>query len=189
MKLYGSQTSPYVRRLRLLMENIDYEFISLDVYEGEGRKTIQKVSPLAKIPVLENPPETIFDSRQIFEYLCESSVHPKLDWDRKNVLTIIDGINEAFVNFALLRRSNIEVPKDSLYGMINWDRIDNGMKELDHMIAKGEFDQWDYASMSLYCLIEWVEFRKLKDLSEYKNLKVFMDKFKDDPIVKETKPV
>src|SRR5690606_33051853 len=116
--------------------------------------------------------------------LCESSVHPKLDWERKNLLTLIDGINESLVNLVLLKKSEIEIPKDSLYGRINWERIDNGFKEIERLIIQGEFDQWDYASMSLYALVEWASFRGLKDFSKSTQIQIFMDKFKDDPIVK-----
>lgn len=188
MKLYGSVTSPYVRRLRLLMENLEYEFIPLDIYQGEGRKKLLELSPVAKIPVLENAPDIIYDSRQIFEYLCESSVHPKLDWERKNILTIIDGITESLVNFIILKKSQIKIPKDSLYGRINWERVEIGFKEIERLILQGKFDQWDYASMSLYALVDWASFRELKDFSQYSQIQNFMKKFKDDPIVKETKP-
>lgn len=188
MKLYGSLTSPYVRRLRLLMENIDYEFIPLNIFEEKDRAILNKVTPIGKIPVLENGHETILDSRQIFEYLCESSVHPRINWERKNLLTLIDGVNDTLINFLLLNRSQIEIPKDSQFYKVNVERIEEGLKELDRLVARKEFEQWDYASMCLYCLLDWIKFRGLYDLSPYKNFESFLDKFKDDPCVIETKP-
>ena len=32
MKLYGSTTSPYVRRIRLFLSGKDYEFINMDIF-------------------------------------------------------------------------------------------------------------------------------------------------------------
>ena len=189
MKLYGSLSSPYVRRIRLLMENIEYEFVPLNIYETEGRKILNKVTPIAKIPVLENGHETILDSRQIFEYLCESSVHPRLDWEKKNILTIIDGVNDTLVNLLLLERSNISIPKDSPFYLNNMERVREGLKELDRLASRGEFEQWDYPSICLYCLLDWVQFRKLYDLSAFSHFPAFLERFKDDPCVIETKPV
>lgn len=188
MKLYGSLTSPYVRRIRLLMENVDYQFVPLSIYEEKDRKILNKITPIGKIPVLENGHETILDSRQIFEYLCESSVHPRLNWEKKNTLTIIDGVNDTLINLLMLERSNIVVPQDSNFYKYNMERLNDGFKEIDRLASLGEFDQWDYPSICLYCLLDWVKFRGLYDLSPFKNFDSFLEKFNDDPCVIETKP-
>ncbi len=44
MKLIGSTTSPYVRRIRLLLNDEPYEFINLDIY-GEGRDELRRTNP------------------------------------------------------------------------------------------------------------------------------------------------
>ena len=54
MKLIGSNTSPYVRRLRLWLEGINYEFAALNIFEGEGRDTLKSHNPALRVPMLIN---------------------------------------------------------------------------------------------------------------------------------------
>lgn len=69
MKLIGSLTSPYVRKVRIVMaeKKLDYQFELEDVW---GNDQILKANPLGKVPCLVLPGgEAIFDSRVIVEYL------------------------------------------------------------------------------------------------------------------------
>jgi len=188
MKLYGSQTSPYVRRLRLLMENLEYEFVKMNIFEEKDRKVLRELSPILKIPVLVNDPEKIFDSRQIFRYLCESSVHPKLDWEQENALTIVDGVNDSLIQLYMLKRSNIQYNESDLAISANNERIQLGLQWIDEAFARNYFSYWDYLSMSLYCLLDWAQFRELIDLKHYKNFHNFLSQYEDEAIVKETDP-
>ena len=70
MKLIGAITSPYVRKVRIVMveKKLDYQFVSEDVWAAAT--TIGTSNPLGKVPclVLEGG-EAVFDSRVIVEYL------------------------------------------------------------------------------------------------------------------------
>ncbi len=69
MKLIGALTSPYVRKVRIVMaeKKLECEFVLEDVW---GSDTILKSNPLGKVPclVMEGG-EAVFDSRVIVEYL------------------------------------------------------------------------------------------------------------------------
>jgi glutathione S-transferase len=70
MKLYGSLTSPYVRKLRALLteKSIACEFIVQGA--GDPGSLVPKLNPLGKVPVLvRDDGEAIFDSVVIAEYL------------------------------------------------------------------------------------------------------------------------
>lgn len=188
MKLYGSTTSPYVRRLRLLMENIDYEFIHLNIFETKDREELKKISPLLKIPVLVNEPDIIFDSRQIFRYLCESSVHPRIDLEQENLLTIIDGLNDTLITLFAFKRAGLEFPETNSYYQANLERIQLSLKYLEQEASAGRFQYWDYPTMCLYSLIDWIDFRQLADLSKCPNLLSVQQCFADYDIVKSTDP-
>ena len=45
MTLYGSLTSPYVRRIRMLLAGIDYEFNNTNVYDDAQREEFSAISP------------------------------------------------------------------------------------------------------------------------------------------------
>ena len=53
MKLYGSQTSPYVRRIRLLLADTAYDFIKLDIFSAADRDTLAALNPNQKIITIE----------------------------------------------------------------------------------------------------------------------------------------
>jgi glutathione S-transferase len=79
MKLIGSLTSPYVRKVRIVMaeKKLDYEFVSEDVWSAAT--TIAESNPLGKVPclVMEGS-EALYDSRVIVEYLDALSPVGKL---------------------------------------------------------------------------------------------------------------
>jgi glutathione S-transferase len=79
MKLIGAITSPYVRKVRVVMaeKKLDYQFVQEDVWSAETR--IVASNPLGKVPclVMEGG-EAVFDSRVIVEYLDTLSPVGKL---------------------------------------------------------------------------------------------------------------
>jgi glutathione S-transferase len=79
MKLIGALTSPYVRKVRIVMaeKKLEYEFILEDVWAADT--TITQSNPLGKVPclVMEGG-EALFDSRVIVEYLDTLSPVGKL---------------------------------------------------------------------------------------------------------------
>ena len=69
MKLIGSLTSPYVRKVRVVMaeKKLECELLEEDVW---GNDAVLKSNPLGKVPCLVlDGGEAIFDSRVIVEYL------------------------------------------------------------------------------------------------------------------------
>jgi len=78
MKLLGSLTSPYVRKVRIVMaeKKLDCQLELEDVW---GKDDILKSNPLGKVPCLVlDGGEAVFDSRVIVEYLDTLSPVGKL---------------------------------------------------------------------------------------------------------------
>ncbi|MBQ0959872.1 glutathione S-transferase N-terminal domain-containing protein [Ideonella sp. 4Y11] len=78
MKLIGSLTSPYVRKVRVVLaeKKLDYQFVLEDVW---GNDQILTSNPLGKVPCLVmDAGEAIFDSRVIVEYVDTLSPVGKL---------------------------------------------------------------------------------------------------------------
>src|SRR5450830_164043 len=79
MKLLGSSSSPYVRKVRVVMaeKKLDYDFVPEDVWAAQT--TIAESNPLGKVPcLLMEGGEALFDSRVIVEYLDTLSPVGKL---------------------------------------------------------------------------------------------------------------
>ena len=104
MKLIGSLTSPYVRKVRVVMaeKKLDYQFEQEDVWNNDA---IVKSNPLGKVPclVLEGG-EAVFDSRVIVEYVDTRSpvsrLIPEGSRERTEVRTweaLADGVLDAAI--------------------------------------------------------------------------------------------
>lgn len=187
MKLIGSTTSPYVRRVRLLLADRPYDFVNLDIY-GEGRAELRRVNPALKIPMLQDDGQSIFDSRVIARYLCGKFGEASLSWERENLLTLIDAANDSFVTLLLSKRSGLDINQDALFYNLQHERIRTTLKELAKRVEKGEFSAWDYPAMCLYCLIDWVDFRKIIDFTGLDALLDFRESHREQVMVKATDP-
>jgi glutathione S-transferase len=105
MKLIGAVTSPFARKVRIVMaeKKLDYQFILEDVWSVTTQ--ITDSNPLGKVPclVMEGG-EALFDSRVIVEYLDTLSpvgkLIPTMGRERAEVKTweaLADGLCDAAI--------------------------------------------------------------------------------------------
>lgn len=188
MKLLGSSTSPYVRRIRLLLAGTPHEFVNWDIY-GADRDRLRQRNPALKIPMIEDDDgQVIYDSRVISRYLATRNDDAPLSWDDENRLTLIDAANDSGVAIVLSRRSDIDTDADRLYYNLQRERIHTTMRALSKMTTAGQFEQWRYPAICLYCLVDWIEFRNLFDFTGTEALLSFRDANRGRPMVAETDP-
>ncbi len=105
MKLLGSTSSPYVRKVRVVMaeKKLDYDFVIEDVWSANT--TISESNPLGKVPCLiMEGAEALFDSRVIVEYLDTLSpvgkLIPPVGRERAEIKTweaLADGLMDASI--------------------------------------------------------------------------------------------
>ena len=105
MKLIGSNTSPYVRKVRIVMieKKLDYVFVTEDVWAAQT--TITESNPLGKVPCLiMEGSDALFDSSVIVEYLDTLSpvgkLIPSVGRERaesKTWETLADGVLDAAI--------------------------------------------------------------------------------------------
>ncbi len=187
MKLIGSTTSPYVRRIRLLLADTPYEFVNLDIY-GEGRDELRRNNPALKIPMLVDGDQEVYDSRVIARYLSQKLGLPSLSWDQENQLTLIDAANDSCVILLLSKRSGLDIEQDAMFYNIQRERIMTTLRTLSAMVDEGQFSDWHYPAICLFSLVDWLDFRSLVDFNGIESLKTFRDHFQDQPMVADTDP-
>jgi glutathione S-transferase len=105
MKLLGSLTSPYVRKVRIVLaeKKLEYKFIVEDPWSDPA--TLNAANPLGKVPcLLLEGGDTLFDSRVIVEYVDTLSpvgrLIPEKGRERAEVRTweaLADGLLDAAV--------------------------------------------------------------------------------------------
>lgn len=172
MKLIGSNTSPYVRKVRIVMaeKKLDYQHIQEDVWSPVT--TIGESNPLGKVPclVMEGG-EAVFDSRVIVEYLDTLSPVGKLiptqGRERAEVKTwesLADGLMDA----ALLARleatwsGRTDAQRSQLWIDRQMDKIHATLKSMSIGLADKSFCSGIHFSLSdvaVGCALGYLDLR------------------------------
>ena len=135
MKLIGSVTSPYVRKVRIvgIEKKLDMEFVAEDVWSATT--TIAHQNPLGKIPALVLDDGVVFDSRVIVEYLDARAptirLIPAGNRERTAVRTLealADGLCDAAISMLLEKKFH---PAES----VSQDWLDRQAKKIDAALA------------------------------------------------------
>jgi glutathione S-transferase len=171
MKLIGSLTSPYVRKVRIVMaeKKLDFQLKLEDVWATDA---VLESNPLGKVPclVMEGG-EAVFDSRVIVEYLDTLSPVGKLipasGRERVEVRTweaLADGINDAAI---LARMEQFWTGRSEAQRSQAW--IDRQMSRVDTALAamsKGLGDKpycmgihLTLADIAVGCALGYLDFR------------------------------
>ncbi len=203
MKLIGAVTSPYVRKVRIVMaeKKLDYQFLPEDVWSAETQ--IMQSNPLGKVPclVMEGG-EAVFDSRVIVEYLDTLSPVGKLlpppGRERAEVKTweaLADGLLDA----AILARLEATWPgrtageRSQAWIDRQLGKIDASLKAMSKGLAERPFCSGIHLSLSdvaVGCALGYLDFRfPLIDWrSAHPNLHKLQDKLMQRQSFIDTKP-
>ena len=170
MKLIGSLTSPYVRKVRVVMaeKKLDYQLVIEDVW---GSDAMLKSNPLGKVPclVMEGG-EAVFDSRVIVEYVDTLSPVGKLippsGRERVEVRTweaLADGMCDALL---LARMEATWAPRDGMRCQAWIDRQMSRVTASLQAMSLGLGDKpwcngnhFTLADVAVGCALDYLDFR------------------------------
>jgi len=167
MKLYASLTSPYARKVRivLLEKKIDHELVETDTTAADS--PISSLNPLGKVPVLEQEDGSVlFDSPLIIEWLDSLGEPPLIPptgdarWMVLRWQALADGIMDAVVTRLLElrrapeRRSPVALAhqEEKVARALNWAQA--CMAE-DFLVQQ----RLTVADITLVAALEYVDFR------------------------------
>lgn len=203
MKLIGSLSSPYVRKVRVVMaeKKLDYQFVLDDVWTAGSQ--VGESNPLGKVPCLVmEAGEAIFDSRVIVEYLDTLSPVGKLipaqSRERVEVKTweaLADGVCDAGV---LARMESTWIERSNEQRSQAWiDRqmakVEAGLKAMARGLGDKAFCSGIHFSLSdiaVGCALGWLDFRfpDLNWRANHPNLAKLQDKLLQRQSFVDTKP-
>src|SRR4051794_15121738 len=116
MQLYGTVTSPFVRRVRVVLRELGIPFTLIDTAEAPGQAALRKLNPLWKVPTLVSADRVLFDSHLIIEDLFARHgqgalrlAAPEQRGRQKQLIAAIDGALESAINVFYLRREGVDV--------------------------------------------------------------------------------
>jgi glutathione S-transferase len=203
MKLIGSTTSPYVRKVRIVMaeKKLDYQFVLESVWSADTK--IAASNPLGKVPclVMEGA-EAVFDSRVIVEYLDTLSpvgkLIPSTGRERAEVKTweaLADGLLDAAI---LVRLENTfegrtEGQRSQAWIDRQMDKVHASLKAMAQGLGDKPFCSGIHLSLSdiaVGCALGWLSFRfpEIDWRAEHPNLARLMDKLAQRPSFADTAP-
>lgn len=169
MKLIASLTSPYVRKIRvvLLEKGLPFEFLNDPPWEAGSH--VSDYNPLGKVPALvSNAGEVFFDSPIIAEYIETLGAQPALlPTDRleivrvKQLEALADGITDAGVVWVQETRRAPEKQDDAVITRQR-GKVERGLDVLEKKIAGREFlygNSLSLADIATGCGLLWLDFR------------------------------
>ncbi len=201
MKLIGSVTSPYVRKVRIVMaeKKLDYELVLDDVWSADS--TVQQSNPLGKVPclVMEDG-AAMFDSSVIAEYLDTLTPVGKLlpaNSSRERAAVkcweaLADGVLEAAVLVRLERQRAAE-QQSADWILRQQGKVQAGLKAMASGLGDTPFcagNHFTLADIAVGCALGWLAFRfpEIDWRSEYPNLARLSDKLAERPSFQDTAP-
>lgn len=184
--LYGSQTSPFVRRIRILLENIEYDLKEINIFEGQDAVDLNKVNPINQVPVLVDGENTIWDSRVIFNYLNSKHQLQAMDWKDENLVTAIDGAMSSGVSLYMMKRSGINIVEPFMHVVRQKDRIESILDYLKPYLLSDAAKEWNFQSISLFCFLDWASYRGIISLESRPECSAFLENHNNRLIVVKT---
>jgi len=197
MKLYGSLTSPYVRKVRVFMreKEIDYEFIVEGPADPKGN--IPRLNPLGKVPLLiRDDDEVMFESPMIIEFLDELSGYPlipagKSRWRAQRWHALGQGILDAVVARLMETRRPPERQDPAVIDRQE-GKVAAALRFANEHYKKGKYlvdDALTIADISMAVALEYIDFRYAHDWrSLYPHLDQWLAVHSTRPSFIETRP-
>jgi len=213
LKLYGHDTSPYVRRIRVLLAELGLPFVRDSRSWTVADADVLKLNPCLRVPALEAPRsdgerQLLLDSRIIAAFLYEQPgralstwpgdhpspaptlFQPKTRWDDENALSILDAAQDSLINLFVLELDGI-TPAQSPYLKRQLARAESCLCWLDSRLGSDDTfhpGQFGYLDLALACSLDWMLFRDRYPVRQHRNLARALDRHADRPSLQQTHP-
>jgi glutathione S-transferase len=203
MKLIGAVTSPYARKVRVVMaeKKLDYQFVLEDVWSADT--TIMQSNPLGKVPCLiMEGGEALFDSRVIVEYLDTLSpvgkLIPTVGRERAEVKTweaLADGLCDAAILVRLERTWAGRKAKERSEAWIERQlaKVHGSLKAMSQGLGERAYcagTHFSLADVAVGCALGYLDFRfpEIQWREAYPNLAKLSEKLAQRPSFADTRP-
>ncbi|HVK56998.1 MAG TPA: glutathione S-transferase [Burkholderiales bacterium] len=169
MKLLASLTSPFVRKVRIVLaeKKIEYDLEQENPWSSDTK--VSQYNPLGKVPALElDDGSTLYDSRVIVDYLDTVTPVSRLmpDTTRQRIMVkrweaLADGVSEAAATIFLERkRSKSQQSPDWIRRQ--YDKIHAGLKAMSEDLGEKGFctgESYNLADIATGCTLFYLDFR------------------------------
>ncbi len=170
MKLIGSLTSPFVRKVRIVAmeKHIDLDFV-LDVpWQPDTR--VPESNPLGKVPVLVmDDGNTLFDSRVIVEYLDSVTPVSRLipEGNRQRIAVkrweaLADGVVDAAALIFIERTQRTPEQQSASWLARQEQKVFRGLEAMSEDLGEKKYctgEMMNLADIAVGCALGYLDFR------------------------------
>ncbi|MDO8892903.1 MAG: glutathione S-transferase [Sulfurimicrobium sp.] len=169
MKLIMSLTSPFARKVRVVLaeKRIDYESVVDSPWDATTQ--VPEYNPLGKVPVLVmDDGSTLFDSRVIVEYLDNlTPVSPLLPKENRPRIAVrrwealADGVTESAATI-YLEKKRPETRQDPEWIVRQESQVFRGLEALSEELGEKTWCTGDFfslADIAVGCTLGYLDFR------------------------------
>jgi glutathione S-transferase len=201
MKLIGSLSSPYVRKVRIVMveKRIEYQLVLEDVWSATTR--IHESNPLGKVPCLiMEDGGAVFDSRVIVEYLDTltpvGKLIPPAGRERAEVKcweALADGLLDAAILVRLEYTQRAEAQRSEGWLKRQQEKIEQALAAMSAALGERAFcigTHYSLADIAVGCALGYLDFRFAENhwRSRHANLAQLAEKLAERASFKESLP-
>lgn len=168
MKLLASKTSPYARKVRILLAEKQIPFELVEESAWNAQSTVPRFNPLNKVPVLVLDDGTaLYDSSVIAEYLDPLGAPvfiPPAGLDRAKVRrdeALGNGITDAGLTIFLERKRPANL-QDPAWIARQKSKVEAGIAALERELGGKAYlhgDAMTLGDIACACALLWLEFR------------------------------
>jgi glutathione S-transferase len=169
MKLYGSHRSPFTRKTRVAVHELDLAqaitFVPVVVSSTTTDDALAALNPLGQIPTLVlDDGEVIHDSLIICEYLdvlAGGALLPREGPERWRALTrhdLANGLLETLVKL-FTERKRADDPRHPIYADAFTAKARRVLPALDRIYADGPQRSFDLGDIACACALAYADFR------------------------------
>ncbi|PZQ95518.1 MAG: glutathione S-transferase [Cereibacter sphaeroides] len=168
MRLYHAPTSPYVRKVMVLLHETgqldDVELIHATGNPVDVGSMPLALNPLGKIPALERDEgPALYDSRVICRFLDDRAggkLYPQSRlWDVLTLEATADGMMDAAILMVYEIRTRPEERRHSDWVEGQWGKIDRSLEAIEQRWMSNLNGPLDMAQVAVACALGYLDFR------------------------------
>lgn len=200
MKLFASPTSPFSRKVRvvLLEKKIECDIAFVNPWTQDP--DLQAANPLGKVPVLVlDDGGALYDSRVIVDHVDHASpVNRLLPADKraqtqiKRLEALADGICDAAI-LAMLESRRPRLEQSQTWQNIQLDKVKAGIAALAEELDDKAWlrDNFSLADIAVFCALDWLNLRftELNWAAQFPNLAQYHARLSQRSSFIETSPM
>jgi glutathione S-transferase len=169
MKLYHSPASPYVRKVMVLLHELEradsVDLATVTTTALASDEALKAANPLARLPSLERPDGvTLYDSRVITAYLNDlfgGNLYRETS-SRWEVLTLEatgDGIMDSAISMVYEKRLRPEGEQSERWIEAQWAKVSRALGVLDARWMSHLTGPVNMGQVSVACALSYLDFR------------------------------